>query len=245
MKTTNELKITGANAALVLGLILSVTLGCGLFGKKQEQVQDLQKIQKFKEMRTTGTITSANTGGSCMKKINGAMKSFPQVGFSYSIDGANYEDTGCAYDSALSVGAKVDVCYTTTTPPKAEICSTPSSNSKVGSDTTGSTGSTNPTNPVPLNKGSGTLASDIVGNWINPYGAVYAFTAEGGFASATAKKVSQSGTYRVVDGQKVIITIMVPGKNVSQDNEVKISINGNKMTMTTSEGESETYTKLK
>ena len=246
MKTKNELKITGVNAALVLSLILTVTLGCGWLGKKQEQVQDLPKIEKFKELRTSGTITTLNTGGSCMKKINGAMKSFPQVGFSYSVDGAKYDDTGCAYDAALTVGAKVDVCYTTTTPPKAEICSTPSSNSApVSSNTTSSTGSTNTTNPKPLNKGSGTLATDILGNWINQYGAVYTFTAEGGYGSATAKKAGQSGNYRVVDEQKVIITIMVPGKNVSQDNEVKISINGNKMTMTTSEGESETLTKLK
>ena len=244
MKTTNELKITGANAALVLVLTLTVTLGCGWLGKKQEQVQDLQKIQKFKELRTTGTITSVNTGGSCMKKINGAMKTFPQVGFSYSVDSAKYDDTGCAYDTALTVGAKVEVCYTTTTPPTAEICSTPSSNSPVSSDTTDSSSSTNTTNPMPLNKGTGTLAADIVGNWQNPQGLVFAFTADGGFGSATAKGVNQSGTYRVVDKQTIIITVVVPEKKISQENKMKTSVSGNKMTVTSSEGETVIFTKL-
>ena len=120
-----SLKITGVNAGLVLALVLTVTLGCGWLGKKQEPGQNLPKTQKFREVRTSGTITSANTGGSCMKKINGVMKTMPEVGFSYSVGGVSYNGTGCANGSSPAVGTKVEVCYITTTPPTAEICSTP------------------------------------------------------------------------------------------------------------------------
>ncbi len=232
MKTKNELKIAGANAALVLALIVSVTLGCGWLGKKQQQTQNVQKIEKFKELRTTGTITSVNTGGSCMKKINGAMKTFPQVGFSYTVDGAKYDDTGCAYDSTLTVGAKVDVCYTTTTPPKAEICSSPS------------TSSTNSASPATPNVAKGTLAADIVGNWKNSTGGVLTFTAEGGFALIADNGSKASGTYRVADEQTVMMATLEPGKKTSFEDKWKISVSGSKMTLSQREGKSEILTKF-
>jgi hypothetical protein len=115
-------KTVGANAALGLMLILAVVLGCGNW-KKRKQVQSNQPLQISKELRTVGTITSANTGGGCTKKINGQFVTSPQVGFSYSVDGKSYTSVGCTYDPKTTVGTRVNICYSSSSPASGKPCS--------------------------------------------------------------------------------------------------------------------------
>lgn len=118
----NITETPGANAALGLALIIAVTLGCGLFTKKQT-VPTTPPLQISRELRTTGTVTSASTGGSCSKKVDGKFVTTPQIGFSYSVDGRDYTSVGCTYDPKTAVGAKINVCYTTTSAAGAKPCS--------------------------------------------------------------------------------------------------------------------------
>ena len=125
-KQTESMKISAttaaANAVIGLALIFAVGLGCrGL--NKRTATQNNQSMQISKELRTTGTITSANTGGSCAKKINGEIVRSPQVGFSYSVDGKNYTSVGCTYNPQTTVGTRINVCYSSSSPASAKPCS--------------------------------------------------------------------------------------------------------------------------
>lgn len=115
-------KTAGANAALGFALMLAVVLGCGNFKKHQANQND-QPIKISKETRTSGTVTSADSGGFCVKKINGQMVRSPQVGFSYSVDGKNYTSVGCTYNPQTVVGTRISVCYSSSSPAGAKPCS--------------------------------------------------------------------------------------------------------------------------
>ena len=120
MKT--PIRTNGVNIALAISLILTVALGCnGL--RRNRTTQTNPPFQTFKELKTTGTITSANTGGTCMKNINGQSVRTPQVGFSYTVDGKSYESVGCTYNPQTTVGAKINVCYNSSSPTSAKPCS--------------------------------------------------------------------------------------------------------------------------
>jgi hypothetical protein len=119
-KKTNT-KTARANAALGLALILAVVLGCGI-SKRRQSVQSNQPILISKELRVSGTVTSANTGGMCAKKINGEIVRSSQVGFSYSVDGKSYTSVGCTYNPLTAVGAKISVCYNSSAPAGAKPC---------------------------------------------------------------------------------------------------------------------------
>jgi len=114
-------KTAGANVALGLMLILAGGLGCRGLNKRQTS-QSNQPLQISKELKTSGTITSANTGGSCAKKINGQIVRSAQVGFSYSVDGKSYASVGCTYDPQTTVGTRVSVCYDPSSPAGAKPC---------------------------------------------------------------------------------------------------------------------------
>ena len=120
MRTPNTKSI--ADAALGLALIVAVALGCGKFRKGQSS-RTTQPLQTFQELKTGGTITSADTGGTCAKNFNGQMMRSPQVGFSYSVDGKNYTSVGCTYNPQTAVGAKINVCYNSSSPMNAKPCS--------------------------------------------------------------------------------------------------------------------------
>jgi hypothetical protein len=81
-----------------------------------------QPHQKFRELRTVGTATSLNTDGSCTKKVNGQMISAPQIGFTYTVGDTTYNGVGCAYDSSLQIGSKVNFCYQSTRPGVSDVC---------------------------------------------------------------------------------------------------------------------------
>lgn len=115
-------KTAGANALLGFALILTVGLGCRGLNKRTAN-QGNQPTQISKELRTSGTITSANTGGSCAKKINGEIVRSPQVSFSYSVDGKNYTSLGCTYNPQTTVGTRINVCYSASSPAAAKPCS--------------------------------------------------------------------------------------------------------------------------
>ena len=108
----------------------------------------------------------------------------------------------------------------------------------------GSTSSTNSANPATSNVAKGTLAADIVGNWKSSLGGVLTFTADGGFSSIADNGVKSSGTYRVADEQTVMMATVEPGKKSSFEDRWKISVSGNKMTLSQSEGKSEILTKF-
>jgi hypothetical protein len=115
-------KTAGINAALGLALIFAVGMGCrGL--NKRTATQNNQSMQISKELRTSGTVTSANTGGSCAKKINGEIVRSPQVGFSYAVDGKSYTSIGCTYNPQTTVGTRINVCYSSSSPASAKPCS--------------------------------------------------------------------------------------------------------------------------
>ena len=115
-------KTVGINAVLGLALIVGVGLGCrGL--NKRTATQNNQSLQISKELRTSGTVTSANTGGSCAKKIDGQIVRSAQVGFSYSVDGKNYTSVGCTYNPQTTVGTRINVCYSSSSPAGAKPCS--------------------------------------------------------------------------------------------------------------------------
>ena len=115
-------KTARANAALGLALMLAVVLGCGNFKKRQANQSD-QTIKISKEAKTSGTVTSADAGGFCAKKINGQMVRSPQVGFSYSVDGKSYTSVGCTYNPQTAVGTRINVCYNSSSPAGAKPCS--------------------------------------------------------------------------------------------------------------------------
>ena len=103
MKTPDTKSIADIAPGLVL--IAAAALGCGKF-KKGQSSQTTQPLQTFQELKTGGTITSANTGGTCAKNFNGQKVRSPQVGFSYTVDGKSYESVGCTYNPQTAVGAK-------------------------------------------------------------------------------------------------------------------------------------------
>jgi hypothetical protein len=80
-------------------------------------------MQVSKELRTSGTVTSANSGGFCAKKINGQIVRSPQVGFSYSVDGKSYTSVGCTYNPQTTVGTRINVCYSSSSAAGAKPCS--------------------------------------------------------------------------------------------------------------------------
>ena len=115
-------KTLGINAVLGLALIFTVGIGCrGL--KKRQAINISQPTQISKELKTSGTVTSANTGGSCAKKINGQMVRSAQVGFSYAVDGKSYTSVGCTYNPETTVGTRINVCYSSASPAGAKPCS--------------------------------------------------------------------------------------------------------------------------
>jgi len=115
-------RTAGASAVLGLALIFAVGLGCRGLNKRTAN-QSNQPMKIFKELKTSGTVTSANAGGSCAKKINGVIVRSPQVGFSYSVDGKSYTSVGCTYNPQTMVGARIDVCYNSSSPASAKPCS--------------------------------------------------------------------------------------------------------------------------
>lgn len=116
-----NIKTAGVNVALGLMLILAGGLGCRGLNKRQTSQSNQPQI--YREQKTSGTITSANTGGSCAKKIDGQIVRSAQVEFSYSVDGKSYTSVGCTYDPQTTVGTRVSVCYNPSAPAGAKPCS--------------------------------------------------------------------------------------------------------------------------
>jgi len=120
--TERHAKTVGINAVLGLALIFTVGIGCrGL--KKREPIDINQPTRISRELRTSGTVTSANSGGFCAKKINGQMVRSPQVAFSYSVEGKTYTSVGCTYDPQTAVGTRINVCYSSLSAAGAKPCS--------------------------------------------------------------------------------------------------------------------------
>ena len=114
-------RAAGATALLGFALILAVGIGCRGLNKRSAN-QSSQPMKVFKELKTTGTVTSTNVGGSCAKKINGVIVRSSPVGFSYSVDGQSYTSTGCTYNPQTMVGSRIDVCYNSSSAASAKPC---------------------------------------------------------------------------------------------------------------------------
>ncbi|GEM_PF-3588927 len=114
-------RTAGVSAVLGFALIFAVGLGCRGLNKRTAN-QSNQPMKIFKELKTSGTVTSTNLGGSCAKKINGVIVRSSPVGFSYSVDGKSYTSTGCTYNPQTMVGARIDVCYNSSSPASAKPC---------------------------------------------------------------------------------------------------------------------------
>lgn len=120
-KLTKRVNAKNVSVNAVLGLAIIFTVGIGCRGLKKHQAINISQSTQI--VKTTGTVTSANTGGSCAKKINGQIVRSSQIGFSYSVAGSSYTSVGCTYDPQTTVGTRISVCYSSSSPAGAKPCS--------------------------------------------------------------------------------------------------------------------------